>query len=92
MQSWDWWSEKGRTHPPPDELDGAPMGTVGAAGSGSGTGGVTDGGNGTTVMRCVGVLYHWFHASSLDAAVTYLVGGVSTELKHLAVLLLDILR
>ena len=68
------------------------MGAVGAAGSGSGTPGGTDGGNGTTVMRSVGVVYHWFHASILDATVTYLAGGVSTELKHFAVLLLDILR
>ena len=39
MQSWDGWTEKGRTHLPGDEPDGAPMGAVGAAGVGSGTGG-----------------------------------------------------
>ena len=67
MQSWDGWTEKGRTHPPPDEPDGAPMGAVGAAGVGSGTGGGADGGGGTTVTGSAGVDYQWSHASILDA-------------------------
>ena len=74
MQSWDGWTEKGRTHPPPDEPDGAPMGAVGAAGVGSGTGGGggadgggTDGGGRTTVTGSAGVEYQWSHASILDA-------------------------
>ena len=67
MQSWDGWTEKGRTHPPPDEPDGAPMGAVGAAGVGSGTGGGADGGGRTTVTGSAGVEYQWSHASILDA-------------------------
>ena len=67
MQSWDGWTEKGRTHPPPDEPDGAPMGAVGAAGVGSGTGGGADGGVMTTVTGSAGVEYQWSHASILDA-------------------------
>ena len=67
MQSWDEWTEKGRTHPPPDKPDGAPMGAVGAAGSGSETGGGVYGGGRTTVTGSVGVEYQWSHASILDA-------------------------
>ena len=67
MQSWDGWTEKGRTHPPTDELDGAPMGAVGASGVGSGTGGGADGGGRTTVTGSAGVEYQWSHASILDA-------------------------
>ena len=39
MQSRAGWSEKGRTQPPSDKPDGAPTGAVGAARSGSRTGG-----------------------------------------------------
>ena len=67
MQSWDGWTEKGRTHPPPDEPHGAPMGAVGAAGVGSGTGGGADGGGRTTVTGSAGVDHQWSHASILDA-------------------------
>ena len=67
MQWWDGWTEKGRTHAPPDEPDGAQMGAVGAAGVGSGTGGGADGGGGTTVIGSAGVEYQWSHASNLDA-------------------------
>ena len=67
MQLWDGWTEKGRTHPPPDEPDGAPMGAVGAASAGSGTGGGADGGGRTTVTGSAGVEYQWSHASILDA-------------------------
>ena len=59
--------EKGRTKAPPDELEGAPMGAVGAAGSGSGTGGGANGGGRMTVSGSVGVAYQWSHASILDA-------------------------
>ena len=41
--------------------------TVGAARSGLGTGGGTDGGGGTTVSGSAGVEYQWSHASILDA-------------------------
>ena len=67
------------------------MGAVGVAGSGSGTGGGADGGGGTTVTGCAGVAYQWSHTSILDGTVAYHVASVSTALKHLAVLLLDIL-
>ena len=92
MQSWDGWSEKGRTQPAPDEPDGAPMGAIGAAASGSGTGGGIDGGGGTTSRGSVGVVYHWSQASILDATVAERVASVFIALKHLAVLLWDILR
>ena len=67
MQSWDGWTEKGRTHPPQDGTDGAPMGAVGAAGSGSETGGGADCWGRTTVTSSVGVEYQWSHALMLDA-------------------------
>ena len=67
MQSWDAWTEKGRKQPAPDEPDGAPMGAIGAAGSGSGTGRGADGGAGITVSGSAGVAYQWSHASILDA-------------------------
>ena len=67
MQSWDGWTEKGRTQPPPSEPDGTPIGAVGAAGSGSGTGGGANGGGGITVSGSAGVGYQWSHASILDA-------------------------
>ena len=69
MQSWDGWTEKGRTHPPPDEPDGAQMGAVGATASGSETGGSADGGGRTTVTGPVGLEYQLSHASILDATV-----------------------
>ena len=67
MQSGDPWMEKGRTQPPRDGPGGAPMGTVGAAGSGSRTDGGADGGGGNTVSGSAGVEYQSSHASILDA-------------------------
>ena len=45
------------------------MGALGAAGSGSGTGGGVDGGGRTTRTGSVDVAYHRSNASILDAAV-----------------------
>ena len=57
MQFWDGWTEEGRTHPRPDGPDGAPIGVVGAAGSGSETGGGADGAGTTTATGFAGVEY-----------------------------------
>ena len=92
MQLWDGWREKGRAHPPPDGPDGAHMGAVSATGSGSQTSGGADGGGRNTVWGSAGVQYQWSHASILDATAAERVASISTALKHLAVLLLDILR
>ena len=68
------------------------MGAVGAASSGSETGGGADGWSRTTVIGSAGMEYQWSHASVLEATVAYRVASDSTALRHLAVLLLDILR
>ena len=65
---------------------------IGAAGSGARTGGAVEGRGGTTVTRSVGVAYYWSDALILDAKLALCLESVSTALKHLAMLLLDIFR